>query len=190
MTKTCNQCNEVKDKIKFSGRSSKCKYCTNQNSIKKREEKALSEGKEFKYKPRLEYDPNNKFKICTKCEVEKELSDFYVNKKSKDGRCARCISCSSRKKIIESEDTVSKICNSCNIRKELSEFTKGDCRLGCRNRCKECESAFKKIYRDNREVSDEEKLRLKDYNEKYRIENRDKINDKARDYHLNNKLKI
>lgn len=49
MTKTCNQCSEVKDKIEFSGRSLKCKYCTNQNSIKKREEKALLEGKEFKY---------------------------------------------------------------------------------------------------------------------------------------------
>lgn len=186
-TKTCNQCDEIKDKLEFSGRSSKCKYCTNQNSIKKREEKAISEGKVFKYKPRLEYDPNKSSKICAKCEIEKDLSDFYTNNKAKDGKCARCISCMSRKKEVSYEDTISKVCNTCNIRKDLSEFYKGDCKLGVRNRCKECEKPLKKNYNDNRILSEDEKLKMKEYHSIYREENKDTINEKSRKYRENNK---
>lgn len=32
-------------------------------------------------------------KICTKCKVPKELTDFHVNKKSYDGRCPECKPC-------------------------------------------------------------------------------------------------
>ena len=49
--KTCKQCNEIKDKNKFSGRSLRCKYCTNQNSIKQKIEKAILEGKEYNFQP-------------------------------------------------------------------------------------------------------------------------------------------
>jgi len=187
-TKTCNQCNEIKDKFEFSGRSSKCKYCTNQNSIKKREEKAISEGKVFKYKPRLEYDPNKSSKICAKCEIEKDLSDFYTNNKAKDGKCARCISCMSRKKEVSYEDTISKVCNTCNIRKDLSEFHKGDCKLGVRNRCKECEKPIKKKYTDIRiKNMSEDKLKYKEYHAKYREENKIIIRDKIKEYNMKNR---
>ena len=186
--KTCKQCNEIKDKNEFSGRSLRCKYCTNQNSIKQKIEKAMLEGKEYKYKPILEYDVNRTSKICTKCEEEKIISEFYINKKSKDGHTARCIKCMCRKKIISHEDTISKICNTCDIRKELIEFYKDDgCRLAYKNKCKTCESISKKIYRENRVISDDEKLRLKEYQDKYREENRDIINEKIKKYNRENR---
>ena len=145
--KTCKQCNKVKDKNEFSGRSLRCKYCTNQKSIKIKIEKAIVEGKEYKYKPILEYDINRTSKICTKCEEEKIISEYYINKESKDGHTARCIKCISRKKIIPYEDTISKICKICNIRKELIEFYKDEgCRLGYKNKCKTCESISRKKY--------------------------------------------
>ena len=145
--KTCKQCNEIKNKNEFSGRSLRCKYCTNQNSIKIREEKAISEGKVYKYKPLLEYDPNRISKVCTKCEEEKNISEYYFNKNSKDKCTSRCIKCISRKKIISHEDSISKICNTCNIRKELVDFPKDNgCRLGCKNKCKICTKISQKLY--------------------------------------------
>ena len=187
--KTCKQCNEIKNKTEFSGRSLRCKYCTNQNSIKMREEKAISEGKFYKYKPLLEYDPNKISKVCAKCEEEKILSEYYINKKSKDGHTTRCIKCISRKKIISYEDTISKICNTCNIRKNISEFSKGDCKLGVRNRCKECEKPIKKKYSDIRikNMSEEDKLKYKEYNTKYREENKITIREKIKEYNIKNK---
>jgi hypothetical protein len=187
--KTCKQCNEIKDKNEFSGRSLRCKYCTNQNSIKQKIEKAILEGKEYKYKPILEYDVNRTSKICTKCEEEKIISEFYINKKSKDGHTARCIKCMCRKKILPLEDTTSKICNTCNIRKKLIEFSKGDCKLGVRNRCKECEKPLKKKYSDVRikNMSEEDKLKYKEYHTKYREENKITIREKIKEYNIKNR---
>ncbi len=189
--KTCKQCNEIKDKNEFSGRSLRCKYCTNQNSIKQKIEKAMLEGKEYRYKPISEYDVNRTSKICSKCEEEKIISEFYINNKSKDGHTARCIKCISRKKviIIPYEDTISKICNTCNIRKELIEFSKGDCKLGVRNRCKECEKPIKKKYHDVRKKNmlEEDKLKYKEYHTKYREENKISIREKIKEYNIKNR---
>lgn len=185
--KYCKQCDNTKNKSDFSGRSTICKYCTNQNSIKKREENAILEGKTFKYKPRVEYDINRTSKKCTKCDEDKILSEYYINKKSGDGYTHRCIKCLSRKKI-KLDDDIFKICNTCDIKKELIEFPKDDgCRLGYKNKCKSCYSISKKIYRDNREISDEEKVKLKEYQEKYRIENKDIINEKIKKYRIENR---
>jgi hypothetical protein len=185
--KTCKQCDKIKDKDGFSGRSLTCKYCTNQNSIKKKEEKAILEGNIYIHKPRIEYDANKTHKTCTKCSGEKELSEYYINNKAKDGYTARCIKCQCRKRKISDEDLISKICNTCKIRKELFEFSKGDCRLGCKNKCKECDSISKKIYRDNRLISYDEKLRLKEYQERYYINNKDKFKSYGELYRENNK---
>jgi hypothetical protein len=145
--KTCKQCDRVKDKDEFSGRSLTCKYCTNQNSIKKKEEKAILEGTIYIHKPRIEYDANKTHKTCTKCSEEKELSEYYINRKSKDGYTARCIKCQCRKRIVSDEDLISKICNTCNIRKEMSEFSKDKgCRLGFKNKCKICYKICKNSY--------------------------------------------
>jgi hypothetical protein len=145
--KKCKQCNEIKDKNDFSGRSLRCKYCTNQNSIKMREEKAISEGKVYTYKPLLKYDTNKTSKICTKCNEDKKLSEYYFNNSSKDKCTSRCIKCISRKKVVSYEDTISKICNTCNTRKDLIEFQKDKgCRLGYKNKCKKCTSISKHSY--------------------------------------------
>lgn len=186
--KNCKQCNEIKDKNEFSGRSLRCKYCTNQNSIRQKVEKAILDGKEYKYRPRIDYDLTKTSKICTKCEIEKDLSEFYINNKSRDGKCTRCISCMSRKKEVL-YDTISKLCNTCNIRKDLSEFHKGDCKLGVRNRCKECEKPLKKKYSDVRikNMSEEDKLNYKEYHIKYREENRNIIREKIKKYNIENR---
>jgi len=34
-----------------------------------------------------------KSKICSKCKIEKDLSEFYTSKKEKDGKQYTCISC-------------------------------------------------------------------------------------------------
>ena len=36
------------------------------------------------------------YKLCGKCEINKLLSDFYVSKRSKDGRQSKCKLCSKR----------------------------------------------------------------------------------------------
>lgn len=40
-----------------------------------------------------EVENEKKTKICTNCKIEKELDDFYKDKKSKDGRLPRCARC-------------------------------------------------------------------------------------------------
>lgn len=36
-------------------------------------------------------------KICTKCEIEKDLNEFYRDKSKKDGRKSQCAECVSKK---------------------------------------------------------------------------------------------
>ena len=34
-----------------------------------------------------------KFKICSKCKIEKELSEFHKDKNTNDGHCYKCKTC-------------------------------------------------------------------------------------------------
>jgi hypothetical protein len=39
----------------------------------------------------------SKFKVCTKCEIEKELSEFSKDKQKKDGFCSTCKVCTNKR---------------------------------------------------------------------------------------------
>jgi hypothetical protein len=141
-------------------------------------------------------------KVCTKCKIEKPLSEFHNSKSAKDGKTGKCKKCirdidkdrrrgknpelydskKARKKANEEAYLRgNKICNKCDEEKSLDLFVKNkkskDGRTGT---CKACENKrLAKFREENRE-----ELRLRS-SEHYK-DNKDKI--KARNrvrYHDN-----
>jgi hypothetical protein len=104
-------------------------------------------------------------KICKKCGIEKDFSEFYYEKKSKDGYRAMC-----------------KIC--------ISEYQKGrkeERKLYLEIYNEKNEDILKdkkrKYYQENKE-------KLKIYRAEYTEKNKEKINKKVKEYYENNKRKI
>ena len=153
--KTCITCNIEKELSEYYGHKNSCKNCVNEKRKCKHgkfkckkciEEKKLSIENEEK-----EEQINEEIKLCTNCNIEKKISDFYKN----HGRCKECYnisrkcehniyieSCEECKNIgkceIHSlkkcmECNTLKICINCNIEKNINEFRKN------RNDCKKCE---------------------------------------------------
>lgn len=80
-------------------------------------------------------------KKCFICGLEKEIKEFYVNRKLKDGLCTWCIRCTQLKRnkrpIVDKNN---KICSKCKIEKPLHLFTKDkNCSKGHSCYCKECQ---------------------------------------------------
>ena len=86
-------------------------------------------------------------KICTKCKIEKELSEFHKNKRSKFGVHSICKICKrdNLRKIKPIVKLGFKICSKCKIEKPLNEFTNLYSNSPKKHSsCKSCA----KIYRD------------------------------------------
>lgn len=94
-------------------------------------------------------------KKCIKCESVKELIEFTINKKMKDGHskiCKDCHNLSIRNKTLKLRESKVlngyiklKICNICNIEKRLSKFNKSKKTLdGYLDGCIECKRNLKK----------------------------------------------
>jgi hypothetical protein len=100
-------------------------------------------------------------KVCSKCGVEKNESDFSKHKNTKDGLQFQCKKCFNERKtirkygslenyqeILNKKENISKenkrICTKCNLEKYKSEFGK-DNRYShkCRAWCKSCELEYK-----------------------------------------------
>jgi len=162
--KICITCKVEKELTEFSNKRNQCKCCKN-------EQRKCKHGK-FKCKKCIKEKENEKneikkmekedniiknVKLCTNCNIEKTINDFY----KKHGRCKdcynnsrkcihdiyieRCEECIKEKK--ENIDKKIKICTKCNIEQGISEFRKDRniCKT-CNNKSKECEHNIRKEY--------------------------------------------
>lgn len=99
--KMCKRCHQVFTKEMFhnskryiDGKNIYCKTCSSQMrkiSVKKNTEK-LEKIREKN--PELF---NFSKKICSKCKIEKDISDFHRNRRNKDGYEGVCVECKKKK---------------------------------------------------------------------------------------------
>lgn len=185
-TYTCSVCNKElpynnysKNKKKINGISSTCKKCT--SVLHKKYDK-----------PKETYIEVEE-KVCTVCNELKPKSDYFKNSYKKDGLTPSCKSCkklegNQKRDRYNSRDVIHypefKICSQCKIEKPSASFDKCKSNVdGLSYKCKDCEYARKKIYRDsNKELIKErgrapEKIAKKRvYNKEYREVNREHLN--------------
>ena len=94
-------------------------------------------------------------KICTKCKLTKELSEFYKDNRKNDGlqsHCKKCFSISSKAKIETKKIILSdfKNCCLCKVEKHISLFYKNNRNKdGFSCKCKECTDIKNKKYQEN-----------------------------------------
>jgi DNA repair exonuclease SbcCD ATPase subunit len=117
-------------------------------------------------------------KVCSKCNIEKEFTEFYKDRSRRDGYRSQCKKCAKQYRIEN--------------REQLKEWEK-QYRIENKEKIKE----WQKQYR----IENEEKI--KEWQKQYRIENKEKINarrrtekwreknkDQIKQYWINNKEKI
>ena len=119
-SKICSKCNIDKglgefhrNKSSKDGHRSVCKDCINK-------------------KPSVLKDKRNDLlsknhKICSKCNIEKDLGEFHRNKSCKDGHRSECKSCYKAK--VKNKHHIAcemKICSNCQIEKTRTEFYKNN----------------------------------------------------------------
>ena len=105
-------------------------------------------------------------KKCSKCNIEKELSEFYKSKVNKDGYCGRCISCTKEQVSFYRENNLDK------VKERVNKY-----------REKNIEDAvlYNKIWRE--ENKEYKKKKDKEYQEK----NKEVLKTKKREYREKNK---
>lgn len=108
---------------------------------------------------------NKTFKVCTICDIPKELEEYCLNKHLKSGRNSSCRECMSKKHKLYREKNKEKI----------QEYKK---KYQVENR--EKRSAYHREYRNKN------KERLKDYERTRRDKNRDKFREYSKEYRKNN----
>src|SRR5688572_13621526 len=96
------------------------------------------------------------YKVCTKCKMEKSLTEFYNDKCQKSGYRPSCKKCQnikakelqqkySRQDTREKKDK--KVCCRCKIEKTVLAYAKNRCRKdGFDVECKGCRNNYKKEY--------------------------------------------
>lgn len=115
-------------------------------------------------------------KTCTKCGIEKELTEFTRDKQKKDGLRPSCKSCENvGEKLTVIRNDGMKACTKCGLEKQITEFSKDkQKKCGLRPSCKMCEKLGRKDYF----------VSYRNKNKEIIKKNRDKTKDKAREYQL------
>lgn len=122
-------------------------------------------------KVRKVLEPIGITKICKKCTIEKDLSEFHISKVCKDGYESSCKDCKAHRaeekgKIIP-EGVTTKTCNICLQEKPFSAFSKHKGgKYGLQSKCKLCEH---------------------DNNIQYHLDNREVLNAKTREHYSENR---
>ena len=136
-------------------------------------------------------------KLCSKCKIEKELTEFVKNKGNLDGLCGRCKSCIKQWRIDNSEKLKeygkTYRLNNLEQRKESIK----NWRLNNKEHIEEYNKIHRPIYYKNnsekiklktKEWAIQNKDRVVERNKKYAIENKDKINEYKKEW-MRNKMK-
>ena len=132
-------------------------------------------------------------KICTGCEVAKDVSEFYKRKQSKDGLCFKCKTCVlNAQAALKLRDKVAverKQCNVCKETKDISDFHKKTASTdGYNGLCKVCAIARAKVQAKKHEARVKayrdvyEKTKRKQSRAAYVAANTETIRAKARNY--------
>lgn len=130
-------------------------------------------------------------KVCSQCQIEKPLTEFYKDKRSKSGFVAVCIECTKanyKKRYIPKPPKTKqekrhiavseKICTVCGELKSIDSFSKlKSAQDGHQFRCKKCQSDYNKKYSE----------RFPHKKHEYYIVNKDRMRDKERAYRAENK---
>ena len=91
-------------------------------------------------------------KICTQCGIEKPLTDFSPNNKSKDGRAYHCKVChrayGPHKTPVQHPLPFFRVCRTCQIEKPIDAFHKAGREGKWHSICKECREARRKRQAD------------------------------------------
>ena len=136
-------------------------------------------------------------KVCSKCNIEKDLEEFHKKRDNKDGHRKTCKKCRSEdnkryKKMVDEKFLAgefplpeTKLCIKCKVEKDISRFPrrKGSAD-GCRNDCNDCHLEGKKRYHSDH------KEKLSEKAKKRYVDNRDSRLQKAANYRKENKEKI
>lgn len=122
-------------------------------------------------------------KKCTTCEIFKDINDFYIDKRTKDGHLTQCKDCIKEKRMVYKSKNQEKI-------KEINKkyYNKHKERLNkqhneyIENNKETLSEKAKERYRkgDNKE-------KQKDYNRKYYLENKENILKNGKEYYNNHK---
>jgi hypothetical protein len=97
------------------------------------------------------------YKICTKCKIEKNLTEFNKNKRSKSGHQSSSKMCQNinakefrlkYSRLEAREMKEKKVCCCCKKEKDVLEYSKNRCcRDGLSSVCKDCNSTYSKARR-------------------------------------------
>jgi len=151
-------------------------------------------------------------KTCSKCKVEKDVTEFHKSKKEPCGYKSRCKSCRNQdnrnrrlfnkvKKELTSikvqdprMNPIERECKTCNEVKPLDSFNKSnrhklgrmyECKA-CRNKIalkrKECSKTREKDNEANRKWKQNNPEKVKASNKRYRIKNSENIKEKSKEY--------
>ncbi len=135
-------------------------------------------------------------KVCSKCKIEKSLTEYYKSKGEKLGVRSNCIKCckseyENRRKI-NWGDNIRKVCSKCNIEKGLDEFNKkADGKFGVRGQCKVCVKTY--YYENVDQYYKRHRIWCLNNNEKTKEHSRNSYKrnkHKRREYYLINKERI
>jgi hypothetical protein len=93
-------------------------------------------------------------KICSKCSIEKEYTEFHKKSTCVGGVNSRCKECIKKPKKIKIVPTTSKICAKCKIDKIFSEYGNNKYGLlGLAYWCRECKKEDRvRVYEKNRKI--------------------------------------
>jgi len=164
--------NFYKDKNKKNGVSSQCKECKNKVTYTLR----LNRAQQNIEKPT--------HKICSRCKINKEIFNYTTLKTNKDGLSIYCKECRKinikiqkqlKEEIIILDNTINKICRKCNIEKNILEF-----RINRKSKDNTSYTCLDCLPKNNWS-----KEKQKASEQKYRLNNPEKIKEKYKKYAQN-----
>lgn len=131
-------------------------------------------------------------RVCSKCLIEKELTEFHRHKKMKQGRCTVCKVCRSEQEKLRYQENSDEIREKVSLYREKNKDKTSAAMKSYYDRNKDAIISQAKIYyAENRDKILEGKKKYymansdkkAEYNRQYRLENKEEINKTKRKYY-------